>query len=145
MKGGPTDEQRRRPCWTSCAGTVPRSVYLAPEVADRQVRTRHAPLEPFLRAAAWYYLRARNGRGLPVDAVARFHLGNGARLERLDWLADTSERALKQSYGLMVNYLYDLDYIERNHEAYAQHRAVVAASAVTRLVTMPEQEIVPVA
>ena len=110
----------------------------APEIAQ-QMR------EPFLRAAAWYYLRARNGRGLPVDAVARFHLGNGARLERLDWLADTSERALKQSHGLMVNYLYDLDYIERNHEAYAQQRAVVAASAVTRLVTMPEQEIVPVA
>lgn len=100
--------------------------------------------EAFLRAAARYYLRARNGRGLPVDSVARFHLGNGARLERLNWLADTSERALKQSYGLMVNYLYDLDYIERNHEAYAQHRAVVAASAVTRLVT-PGREIVPVA
>jgi malonyl-CoA decarboxylase len=101
--------------------------------------------EPFLRAAAWYYLRARNGRGLPVDAVARFHLGNGARLERLHWLGDISERALRQSYGMMVNYLYDLDYIERNHEAYAQHRAVVAAGAVTRLVTMPEQEILPVA
>ena len=110
----------------------------APDIAER-IR------EPFLRAAAWYYLRGRNGRGLPIDAVARFHLGNGARLERLDWLADTSERALKQSYGLMVNYLYDLDYIERNHEAYAQQRAVVAASAVTRLVTMPEQEIVPLA
>src|SRR5579859_5950556 len=109
----------------------------APDVAER-IR------EPFLRAAAWYYLRARNGRGLPVDAVARFHLGNGARLERLDWLADTSERALKQSHGLMVNYLYDLDYIERNHEAYAQQRMIVASSAVTRLVTMPEQEIAPV-
>ena len=48
-------------------------------------------------------------RGLPVDAVARFHLGNGARLERLDWLGDTSERAFAQSYGLMVNYLYELD------------------------------------
>jgi malonyl-CoA decarboxylase len=100
--------------------------------------------EPFLRAAAWYYMRARNGRGLPVDAVARFHLGNGARLERLDWLADTSERAIKQSCGLMVNYLYDLDYIERNHEAFAQQRAIVAASAVSRLVTTPAREIVPV-
>ena len=69
----------------------------------------------------------------------------GARLERLDWLADTSERALRQSHGLMVNYLYDLDYIERNHEAYAQHRSIVAASAITRLVTAPEREIVPVA
>src|ERR1700729_877672 len=100
--------------------------------------------EPLLRAAAWYYVRGRDRRGLPVDAVARFHLGNGARLERLDWLADTSERALKQSCGLMVNYLYDLDYIERNHEAYAQQRAVVAASTVTRLVTAPSREIVRV-
>jgi malonyl-CoA decarboxylase len=110
----------------------------------RSVQTGEKVREPLIRAAAWYYLRARNGRGLPADAVARFHLGNGARLERLDWLADTSERALKQSYGLMVNYLYDLDYIERNHEAYAQQRAVVAASAVSRLVTTPAREIVPV-
>jgi malonyl-CoA decarboxylase len=100
--------------------------------------------EPLLRAAAWYYMRARNRRGLPVDAVARFHLGNGARLERLDWLGDTSPRALAQSCGLMVNYLYDLDYIERNHEAYAQQHAVVAASAVTRLLRSPLREIVPV-
>ena len=100
--------------------------------------------EPLTRAAAWYYMRARNSRGLPVDAVARFHLGNGARLERLDFLADTSERALKQSYGLMVNYLYDLDYIERNHEAYAQQHAIVASSAVSRLVTAPARDIVAV-
>jgi malonyl-CoA decarboxylase len=100
--------------------------------------------EPMLRAAAWYYVRGRNRRGLPLDAVARFHLGNGARLERLDWLGDTSERALQQSLGLMVNYLYDLDYIEKNHEAYAQQRAVVASNAVTRLVTSPVREVVPV-
>jgi malonyl-CoA decarboxylase len=100
--------------------------------------------EPLLRAAAWYYLRARNARGLPVDAVARFHLGNGARLERLDWLGDTSERALQQSYGLMVNYLYDLDYIEQNHEAYAQQHAIVAASAISRLVRAPAREVVSI-
>ncbi len=105
------------------------------------VETIRAPL---LRAAAWYYVRSRNGRGLPVDAVARFHLGNGARLERLDWPADTSDRALEQSYGLMVNYLYDLDYIEENHEAYAQQHAVVAASAVTRLLRAPAREVVSV-
>ncbi len=101
--------------------------------------------EPLLRAAAWYFLRARNDRGWPLDAVARFHLGNGARLERLDWPADASERALQQSYGLMVNYLYDLDYIEQNHETYAQQRAVVAAGAVSRLVRVPAREVVPVA
>ena len=100
--------------------------------------------EPLLRAAAWYFLRGRNSRGLPVDAVARFHLGNGARLERLDWLGDTSERALAQSHGLMVNYLYELDHIEQNHEAYAQQQTVVAASAVSRLVHAPAREIVPV-
>jgi len=100
--------------------------------------------EPVLRAAAWYFLRTRNGRGQPLDAVARFHLGNGARLEQLDWLGDASERALAQSCGLMVNYLYDLDYIEQNHEAYAQQHAVVAAGAVSRLVRAPTREIVPI-
>jgi len=98
--------------------------------------------EPLLRAAAWYYLRARTPRGTPLDSVARFHLGNGARLERLNFIADTSERALRQSRGLMVNYLYDLDHIEKNHEAYAQQRAVVAAGAVTRLVKTPVRDIV---
>jgi len=100
--------------------------------------------EPMMRAAAWYYLRARNARGLPLDAVARFHLGNGARLQRLNWLADASKRALQQSFGLMVNYLYDLDYIEENHEAYAQQQTVVAASAINRLVRSPVREVVPV-
>jgi malonyl-CoA decarboxylase len=99
---------------------------------------------PLLRAAAGYFLRGRDRRGLPADPVARFHLGNGARLERLDWLADTSERALQQSHGLMVNYRYDLDYIEQNHEAYAQQRVVVAAGSVTRLVRAPAREVVPV-
>jgi malonyl-CoA decarboxylase len=100
--------------------------------------------EPIMRAAAWYYVCARNRRGLPVDSVARFHLGNGARLQRLNWIADTSERALEQSYGLMVNYLYDLDYIEQNHEAYAQQHAIVASTGVTRLVRSPAREVVPV-
>jgi malonyl-CoA decarboxylase len=106
--------------------------------------TAAAVREPFLRAAAWYYMRARNTRGLPADAVARFHLGNGARLERLNWLGDMSSRALAQSYGLMVNYLYDLDYIEQNHEAYAQQHAIVAASSVSRLVRAPMREVVPI-
>jgi malonyl-CoA decarboxylase len=97
-----------------------------------------------MRAAAWYYLRARNQRGLPVDAVARFHLGNGARLERINWLGDTSERAIAQAYGLMVNYQYDLDDIEKNHEAYAEGPTVVASGAVQRLLRAP-LELVPIA
>jgi malonyl-CoA decarboxylase len=97
-----------------------------------------------MRAAAWYFMRARNDRGMPVDAVARFHLGNGARLERINWLADTSERAIAQADGLMVNYLYDVDEIERNHEAYAEGRTVVASGAVQRLLR-PPLELVPIA
>jgi len=100
--------------------------------------------DPLMRAAAWYFLRARGERGLPVDAVARFHLGNGARLERINWLADTSDKAIAQAHGLMVNYQYDLDDIETNHEAYAETRNVVASSAVQRLLR-PPLELVPIA
>lgn len=97
-----------------------------------------------MRAAAWYFVRARNARGVPIDTVARFHLGNGARLERINWLADTSDRAMAQAHGLMVNYLYDLDEIEKNHEAYADNRTVVASGAVQRLLR-PPLELVPIA
>jgi malonyl-CoA decarboxylase len=100
--------------------------------------------DPVMRAAAWYFLRARDRRGLPVDAVARFHLGNGARLERINWLADTSDKAMAQAHGLMVNYQYDLDDIEKNHEAYAETRAVAASNVVQRLVR-PSLELVPIA
>jgi malonyl-CoA decarboxylase len=96
-------------------------------------QVREPMQEPLLRAAAWYYLNAKNRRGLPADAVARFHLGNGARLERINWLGDGSENGIAQSYGLMVNYLYNLDDIEKNHEAYAEGRKVVASSTVRRL------------
>jgi malonyl-CoA decarboxylase len=97
-----------------------------------------------MQAAAWYFLRARNRRDLPVDPVARFHLGNGARLERINWLGDTSDNAIAQGYGLMVNYLYDLDDIEKNHEAFAENRTVVASNAVQRLLR-PTLELVPIA
>ena len=76
--------------------------------------------------------------------MARFHLGNGARLERLNWLADGSDNGITQSYGLMVNYLYDLDDIEKNHEAYADGPTVVASNAVQRLLR-PSLELVPIA
>lgn len=101
--------------------------------------------EPLLRAAATYYFAARTRSGAPVDPVARFHLGNGARLERINWLADPSPKGLKQSYGIMVNYLYDLDDIEKNHEAYAGSRTIVASSAVKRMAPAASRELVPAA
>ena len=81
-------------------------------------------------AAAAYFLKARTPRGKPVDPVARFHLGNGARLERLNPLGDLSPKGLRQSFGLMVNYCYDLDEIEANHEAFAEKGTVAASRAV---------------
>ena len=85
-----------------------------------------------LGLAAIYYLRAKSPSGKPVDPVARFHLGNGARLERLNWPADVSTKGLRESYGLMVNYLYDLRYIEANHEAFVNEGAIIASDAVHR-------------
>jgi malonyl-CoA decarboxylase len=89
-----------------------------------------AVLEPL---AAHYFLKARTPKGRLIDSVARFHLGNGARLERVDWLGDLSPKGLRESAGIMVNYLYRLDDIEKNHEAYANDGEVVASSAVKKL------------
>ncbi|MBB4016651.1 malonyl-CoA decarboxylase [Chelatococcus caeni] len=85
-----------------------------------------------LPAAAWYFLKAKTPNGRPVDPVARFHLGNGARLERLNFLGDTSAKGLGQAHGLMVNYLYALEDIEKNHEAFAGSGEVIAAAAVRK-------------
>src|SRR6266404_3710428 len=87
-------------------------------------------LEPL---AAYYFLKARTPKGRLIDSVARFHLGNGARLERIDWLGDLSPKGLRESAGLMVNYLYRLDDIEKNHEAYANQGEIAASSAVKKL------------
>lgn len=102
---------------------------LWPQDEDFTARAK-ALLEPL---AAYYFLEARTPGNRPIDPVARFHLGNGARLERIDWLGDTSPKGLAESAGLMVNYLYDLDQIERNHEAFANTGEVVASGAVRRL------------
>jgi len=85
------------------------------------------------RCAARYFLTAKGSGNRPLDPVARFHLGNGARLERINTGADLSEAGLAQSHGVMVNYLYDLPRIEENHEAYAERREIVASSPVRKL------------
>ena len=82
---------------------------------------------------AHYLVAGKTPGGRPLDPVARFHLGNGARLERVNWKGDVSEQGIAQSAGLMVNYLYDLKDIERNHEAFANEGKVAAASQVTKL------------
>lgn len=106
---------------------------------DPDMAERAKPV--LLSLAAAYYLGAKNSGGKPLDPVARFHLGNGARLERLNWLGDTSPKGLREAYGLMVNYLYDLRFIEANHEAFANESTVVASDAVRR--HLPELQPVP--
>ena len=89
--------------------------------------------EPLLRLCARYLLQARAPSGRALDPVAHFHLSNGARVERLNWLGDVSAKGLQQSAGIMVNYLYRQGDIEANHEAYRDDGEVAASSAVRAL------------
>jgi malonyl-CoA decarboxylase len=79
-------------------------------------------------AALYLVHESRDER--PLDPVARFHLGNGASVERLNWAADLSPKGRRQSWGLMVNYLYDLERLDKNREALAAGK--VAASRTVK-------------
>ncbi|MBR0795168.1 malonyl-CoA decarboxylase [Bradyrhizobium jicamae] len=116
-----TDEER------TLLGNLDKSDWIEDAELTTQLR---AVLEPL---AAYYFLKARTNKGRMIDSVARFHLGNGARLERINWLGDLSPKGLRESAGVMVNYLYRLDDIEKNHEAYANNGEVIASSAVKKL------------
>ncbi len=89
--------------------------------------------ERLLVLAAKYLVEAKHKSGLPLDSVARFHLGNGARLEAIHGRADLSPNGLAQSHGVMVNYVYDLSEIEANHFALNELGTVAASKAVTML------------
>jgi malonyl-CoA decarboxylase len=114
-----------------------RALLAAPEFPEEAAIA--AALEaPLMRLCA-EYLTAENGGKGPDDPVARFHLGNGARLERINWRANVARRGLDESYGLMVNYLYDPATIEANHEAFL-HAGTVARSAAIDALLRPENE-----
>lgn len=104
--------------------------YLADTVAAAEGGQRPVALSDL---TAHYMLVARHPRGGAIDPVARFHLGNGARLERINRDADASDNGQTASWGVMVNYLYDLDTIERNHEAYSGQGEIIATLPVRRL------------
>ncbi|MBS0338187.1 MAG: malonyl-CoA decarboxylase [Proteobacteria bacterium] len=91
-------------------------------------------LQPLLqRAIGTYLLEAKHSSGKPRDPVSRFHLNNGASLERVNWLGDVSPKGLREAAGFMVNYLYDLDEIEENHENFAHGGAIAASRHVRNL------------
>jgi malonyl-CoA decarboxylase len=85
-----------------------------------------------LPAVARYLMVVKTESGKPIDPVARFHLGNGARLERIHWLGDLTPRGVKEGAGFMVNYLYELDRIERNQEAFARNSEIASSFSVRR-------------
>jgi len=118
-------------------GWLARQAETSPEIAtlmaafdvyaDDEIKNRLEKL------AASYLLEHKNARDRPLDPVARFHLRNGAILERINVLGDPSENGMKQSLGMMVNYVYDLSRVEDNHEEYMKNNRIIASSQVRKL------------
>jgi malonyl-CoA decarboxylase len=112
------------------AAALATGAWAADATAARRINEALAEL------AARYLTLAKAGRGdgrLPLDPVARFHLGNGASIERINPLGDNSAKGLQQSFGIMVNYLYDLDELEQNVENFACEGTIATSAAVRRL------------
>ena len=95
--------------------------------------------QPLMRLCAEFLTASNGGRG-PSDPVARFHLRNGARLERVNWLGNVAPRGIRESWGLMVNYLYDPEAIEANHEAFVHGGKVARSAQVDALLAPPRGE-----
>ena len=106
------------------------------EIETPDWQAGHAPGEhlkaDLSRLCAYYLLRAKRGTH-PLDAVARFHLRNGARLERINWMSDPSPTGLAQSAGMMVNYVYDETDVVANHEAYVNDGRVAHSKTIASL------------
>jgi malonyl-CoA decarboxylase len=102
------------------AGHFLSALDAAPHLPDK------SPVRQMLLRCAGHYLGQATDGGKPVDAVARFHLGNGARVERLNWGGDPSPKGIKQSWGLMVNYLYDLRRLDKHRALLVQGRVPVS-------------------
>ena len=108
------------------------------EAADwRHSQEAIAIIKPLLLRLCAHFL-CQSPKGLArTDPVARFHLGNGAKLERINWGANLSERGIKESYGLMVNYLYDPAMIEENHEQFTREGKIARSTEIDRLLGAP--------
>lgn len=117
--------EQERLAITELSGQPERAIERDPEGKPTDLETG------LISLAARYFLIERTDQGRVVDPVARFHLGNGARLERINVGADLSTKGRKEGHGLMVNYLYEPREIEKNHEAFA-NEGVVAASRPVR-------------
>lgn len=88
--------------------------------------------KPLIKACANYLVKVKR-KDKPLNSVARFHFGNGAQLYRINWMGNTSVHGIEESFGLMVNYLYDLKQIESNHEAFVKHGKLAISKSVRSL------------
>ncbi len=86
-----------------------------------------------LKLCAHYLLKVKNNNGSAYDPVAHFHLSNGASIKQLNWMADTSEKGIVQSAGIMVNYLYELSKIDNNHESYMINKVISHSKKVSSI------------
>lgn len=130
--------------WLESSGTnvgLPASLLEDLRQGNTYLKSLPDPVEPgsaeqvrsvFLRLCAHYLLNEKSG-GKPLDSVARFHLGNGALLERINWAADDSPAGMDRSAGMMVNYVYRLNDIEKNHEAFFAEGKIAASGTVRKL------------
>ncbi len=121
--------------WLESAAPGPDNRILLERLADPGWALRPVPevLQKLLMRLCAYYLVHAKAGAEPLDPVARFHLGNGAAMERLNWMADASELGMARSAGMMVNYVYWLAEVERNHERYFREHQVVASPAIEKL------------
>ena len=120
------DDKRRTELGRAVGAELLQATHLL-AAADKALELdARSPVRQMLMECAAYYLGRELQDGKPVDAVARFHLGNGARVERINWAGDPSAKGMKQSFGLMVNYLYDLKRIDKHRNLLAQGKVPVS-------------------
>lgn len=110
---------------------------IAAAASEEDPDARIEKLQPYekqlIKLMSDYMFAAKHRSGMPLDPVSRFHLGNGASLARINWMADQSTNGLEQSYGMMVNYLYDLGTVESNHESYVSDKEVHTTREIRNL------------
>jgi malonyl-CoA decarboxylase len=126
-------DDKSRDALGAALGSQPASAAQLMTAADASLELDpKSPVRKFLLQCAAHYLSQEMLSGKPVDPVARFHLGNGARIERLNWAGDPSVKGMKQSYGMMVNYLYDLKRLDKHRTQMAQ-KTIPVSSAIEAL------------
>ena len=114
-------------------GAAPLDAELAEIASEFGADADEATCAKLEKVAAQYFLQEKDERGKPLDPVARFHLKNGAILERINVLGNPSAKGMKDSLGIMVNYVYDLSKVEHNHENYVKSDKVICSSQVKKL------------